>query len=138
MHGGTQPLRVRLGRFHRGHILARGRIRIAREFHVAAKGQRRDLPLGAAFVVAAINHRAKPKREDIGMDPGPASDDIMTVFMDRDDHRQGNYKSQKRPDQPAKLRDQCHYIQNSTLPSLLLRPMRPALPDGPPVRRYQV
>jgi len=120
-----------------GDVLARCSIRIPGKLYVSTKGQRRDLPACAAFIDATIQHRPEPEREDVGMDTRPATNDIMAVFMDRDDNRQGNNKGQKRPDQPAKLRNQCENIQNSTLPFLLLRPTRPVLPDGPLGPRYQ-
>ena len=49
------------------------------------------------------------------MDAGPAPDNVVAVFMHRDDHRQRDHKGRERHGEPAKLGKKRNDIQVSVL-----------------------
>ena len=99
---------LHLERIHRGPVLARGRIAIAQKLYETAKGQCCNLPARAMFIGAAEQNRAKSDGKHLGMNARPAPDDIMTIFMDRDDDRQGHHEGQDGKDDATKLWDEFH------------------------------
>ena len=90
MHGGAQLFRRQPTQII--NMPRRCGIGIAQEFHVAAKGQGRDLPARAALVRPGPNHRAKAQTEHLGMDAGPAANDVMAVFMHEHDNKQRQHE----------------------------------------------
>ena len=93
-------------RGHEGLVrVGRGTL-IALEFHVAAERKGGDLPFGAVFIYAAGQNGAKAQRKHLGLDAGPAAHDVVAVFVDGDDHREGDDKGRDGENQITKGRDQ--------------------------------
>jgi hypothetical protein len=106
-------------------VLARGRIGIAKELDVAAEGKCGDLPARAAPVGARKQHRAEADAEHLGMDPRPAADDVMAVFMHRDDDRQRHDEGDKREGKVSEVGISPKISTASPFAASKLRPHRP-------------
>ena len=96
MHRGAPVARTH--RFDCIAILARSRVRVTHEPHVAAQWKCRDLPACAAFVETRPKYRAEPQAENLGVNASPTANNIVAVFMHRDDDQKRQYERSKRPD----------------------------------------
>ena len=85
---------------------------IAFETHKPAKRQRCKLPSRAMPVHTRKQHRAKSHRKNLRMNAAPSPDDIMAIFMHRDNDRKGDDKKEDHPYKPAKGGRECGDIKH--------------------------
>ena len=113
--------RPKRGRMHRGACLGRRHIRaatdrcgiaIAQKLDIAPKRNRRDLPARAMFVGSRPKHGPETDREHFGFDTCPASDDIMAIFMNKNDDQKRHKKCSQSEQHPAKRRDQRQKVHS--------------------------
>ncbi len=105
VHRVAPLFRRQLGQ-HFGVGLVGSRALVAQELDVAAEGQRRDLPARAVLVDARRQHRAEAEREHLGLDARPAADDVVAVFVNRDDDGKRDDEGHQREGQVSENRDQ--------------------------------
>jgi len=85
MHGFAPFFSTQL--WQKRSIWCAGGTGISLEADKSAKRQRCKLPPRSMPVHTRKEHGAKSHREDLRMDTAPTSDDVMAIFMHRDDDR---------------------------------------------------
>ncbi len=80
--------------FQPGRVGHAGRVHIPLETHIAAQGQRRDAPAGAAPVHPGEEFGTEADREGLRLHSEPAADQIMAKLMDEDQRSDDRHKGQ--------------------------------------------
>ncbi len=76
-------------------------IRVAVEFHIAAKRQRSDSPARAVRIDAGCEFRAEAERERVDFDAASPRNQIVTEFMEEHDRAQDHEERDYVPSEPG-------------------------------------